>query len=109
MEMYGANLLKIHPMIDMKEGALTVKKKYKGRMNVCIRQYIEELKETYPAYETRRCFVTHSCADPELVELAKQKVKELFNFEEVVETVAGSIITSHCGRGTLGVLFIYNK
>ncbi len=106
MEMYGANLLKIHPMIDMKDGALTVKKKYKGKMNVCIRQYIEELKETYPMYEKKRCFVTHSCADPELVEFAKQKVKELFDFDEIVETVAGSIITSHCGRNTLGVLFI---
>ena len=106
MEMYGANLLKIHPLIYMNEGALGVKKKYKGKMNVCIRQYVEELKEMYPSYDKRRCFVTHSCADADLVELAKAKVKELFHFEEVVETVAGSIITSHCGRNTLGVLFI---
>ena len=39
--------------------------------------------------------------------MAKAKVKELFDFDEVIETVAGSIITSHCGQGTLGVLFIY--
>ena len=51
-------------------------------------------------------FVTHSNADPELVELAKSMVEELFDFEEIDETVAGSIITSHCGRNTLGVLFI---
>ena len=36
-------------------------------------------------------------------------VKEIFDFDEVIETVAGSIITSHCGKGTLGVLFVYNK
>ena len=45
-------------------------------------------------------------ADAELVGLAKGMVHELFSFDEVVETVAGSIITSHCGRNTLGVLFI---
>lgn len=106
MEMYGANLLKIHPLIVMQNGALGVKKKYKGKMNVCIRQYVEDLKAMYPQYDKTRCFVTHSCADAELVALAKEKVKECFEFDEVVETVAGSIVTSHCGRNTLGVLFI---
>ena len=70
------------------------------------KRYIADLKEMYPDYDTTRCFVTHSCADEELVQLAKDLVKENFQFDEVVETVAGSIITSHCGRNTLGVLFI---
>jgi hypothetical protein len=42
------------------------------------------------------------------VEMAKAKVQKLFDFDEVIETVAGSIVTSHCGRNTLGVLFVYN-
>ena len=75
-------------------------------MSVCIRQYVEDLKTMYPEYDKTRCFVTHSCADADLVALAKEKVKECFEFDEVVETVAGSIVTSHCGRNTLGVLFI---
>jgi DegV family protein with EDD domain len=108
MEMYGANLLKIHPMIDMVDGALTVKKKYRGKMNMIIKQYIEELYTAYPSYDKTRCFVTHSTADPELVEIAVNKVKELFDFEKVEVTVAGSVITGHCGRNTLGVLFIHD-
>ena len=76
-------------------------------MSVIIKQYIEDLKAMYPAYDKTRCFVTHSTADEELVSLAKQQVKEIFDFDEVIETVAGSIVTSHCGRNTLGVLFIY--
>ncbi len=106
MEMYGANILKIHPMIDMKEGQLGVKKKYRGKMTVCIKSYIEELKIAYPRYDATRCFITHSCADAELVALAKELVAKEFAFKEVVETVAGSVITGHCGRNTLGVLFI---
>ncbi len=106
MEMYGANLLKIHPMIAMQDGALIVKKKYRGKMSVCIKGYIEYLRELYPAYDKTRCFVTHSSADKELVEAAKAQVKELFQFDEVIETVAGSVVTGHCGRNTLGVLFI---
>lgn len=108
MEMYGANILKIHPMIDMKDGQLGVKKKYRGKMTVCIKSYIEELKASYPKYDKTRCFITHSCADAELVALAKEMVQREFDFREVVETVAGSVITGHCGRNTLGVLFIHD-
>lgn len=108
MEMYGANILKIHPLIDMKEGQLGVKKKYRGKMTMCIRSYIEDLRKEYPSYDKTRCFVTHSCADAELVSLAKDMVASLFDFDEVIETVAGSVITGHCGRNTLGVLFIHD-
>ena len=104
-----AGMFKIHPQILMDDGQLVPGKKYKGKMSVLIKQYVDDLKELYPDYDKGRCFVTHSCADRELVEAATAKVKEVFEFDEIIETVAGSIITSHCGKGTLGVLFIYNK
>lgn len=104
-----AGMFKIHPLIYMEDGQLIPGKKYKGRMDVLLKQYVQDLKEMYPSYDKSRCFVTHSSADANVVNVAKEKVKELFEFDEVIETVAGSIITSHCGKGTLGVLFIYNK
>ena len=106
MAMYGANFLKIHPLIEMKDGQLFAEKKYRGSMQKCISNYIDDLAEQYPSYDKTRCFITHSTADPELVEFAKKKVSETFSFETVLETVAGSVITGHCGRNTLGVLFI---
>ena len=41
-----------------------------------------------------------------LVENVKKMVAENFHFNQVIETVAGSIVTSHCGKNTIGVLFI---
>lgn len=103
----GAKVLKLHPMIcENAEGQLIAKKKYMGGMSRCIRTYIEDLKAQYPHYDKTRCFITHSSADKELVDLARQLVAQNFDFDEVCETVAGSIVTSHCGRNTLGVLFI---
>ena len=103
----GAKVLKLHPLIcENEEGQLIASKKYMGGMSRCIRKYIEDLKEQYPSYDKSRCFITHSSADRELVDLAKQLVAQHFTFDEVCETVAGSIVTSHCGRNTLGVLFI---
>ena len=109
MTMFVANALKIHPKIVMKDGQLTQGGKYRGHMERCIAQYIEDLKNEYPDYDKSRCFITHSSADKALVDVAKAKVAQAFEFDEVIETVAGSIITSHCGKGTLGVLFVYNN
>ncbi len=106
MQMYGANLLKIHPLIEMEDGQLVADKKYRGSMEKCVQSYVRDLAAKYPAYDDTRCFVTHSTADPELVEFAKKQVAEIFSFKEILETVAGSVITGHCGRNTLGVLFI---
>lgn len=103
---YGAKVLSIHPMISMKDGQLYPKKKYIGKMSRCLKNYINDLVAEYPAYDKTRCFITHSSADAELVEQAKQMVADLFSFDEVLETVAGGIVTSHCGRNTIGVLFI---
>ena len=105
----AAAAFKIHPLIMMDEGQLVPGGKYRGKMTVLIKQYIEDLKAKYPSYDKTRCFITHSSAEQDLVDVAKAKVAELFEFDEVIETVAGSIVTSHCGKGTLGVLFIYNN
>ncbi len=102
----GAKVLKIHPLIEMEEGQLYAKKKYIGSMSRCVKNYVADLKAQYPEYDKSRCFITHSHAAPALVEEARQLVKENFTFDEILETYAGSIVTSHCGQGTLGVLFI---
>ena len=105
--MLGAKVLKLHPLIEEdSEGQLIAKKKYMGSMERCIRTYIGDLRLQYRRYDRTRCFITHSCADQQLVDLAKREVAHMFEFDAVYETVAGAIITSHCGRNTLGVLFM---
>lgn len=103
---YGAKVLSIHPMISMKDGQLYPKKKYIGKMTRCLKNYIQDLAAEYKNYDQTRCFITHSNADEELVQEAREMVRDMFHFDVVLETVAGSIITSHCGRNTIGVLFI---
>lgn len=105
--MLGAKVLKLHPLIEEdKDGQLVAKKKYMGSMERCIKTYVNDLRMQYRRYDRTRCFITHSSADKSLVDIAKREVAQMFEFDEVIETVAGSIITSHCGRNTLGVLFI---
>lgn len=103
----GAKILKLHPMIDIKDGQMYAKKKYIGSIERCLKSYVEELAQTYPEYDKTRCFITHSHCEPALVEKVRAQVRSLFDFDEILETTAGCVVTGHCGKNTLGVLFIH--
>ncbi len=106
LSLYSAKALKIRPSIHMDEGKLKVKKRMMGPLKHCIKKYIESLAEEFPKYDKTRCFITHTLCTPEVVQVAKDAVKKYFDFDEILETNAGSVITSHCGQGTLGLLFL---
>jgi len=109
LQLLGANLLKIHPMVSMQESFLKPHKKFRGNMDVVLSNYIDFLAEIYPSYDETRAFVTHTVMDSDLLELAKKKIGENFKFKEILQTMAGSTITCHCGKGTMGLLFITKK
>ncbi len=106
LALLGAKMLKIHPHISMRDGELYVKKKYMGSLERSVMLYVQDLASEYGSYDKTRCFITHCNASPEIVNIVKTKVKELFNFDLIEETHAGTTVGSHCGRNTIGVLFI---
>lgn len=101
----ASKVLKIHPSIEMKDGALTVKKKYIGNMQRVLTQYVHDTAVEFSQYDGARVFITHSPSDSELVELVKERIKAEFNFAEIIESIAGSTVTSHCGYNTVGIIF----
>ena len=102
----GANLLKLKPCIEVRDGKMQVGKKYRGSYDRCILQYVTDRLQGREDLDLHRIFVTHSGCQPQLVEAVKQRVQQLQPFQEVLETTAGCTISSHCGPNTLGVLFI---
>lgn len=106
LTMYAAKFARIHPMLHMKEGFLKPDTKFMGNMKAVLTKYVKYLKETHPNPDTTRVFLTHTKMDEELITHTKDLIKEYFDFEVIYETVAGATITSHCGPGTLGVLFL---
>ncbi|MCI5838825.1 MAG: DegV family protein [Christensenellaceae bacterium] len=101
-----SKILKIHPSIFMDNGKLVVRKKYMGNLKRCIGAYVDDLAVDFPDYDDTRVFITHSHCSDDIVELIKEKVKEKFSFKDIEVTTAGCVVTSHCGQGTLGVLYI---
>ena len=102
----GANLLKLKPCIEVKNGAMGVGKKYRGKFADVVKTYIRERIGDGSDIDTDRIFVTHAGCSEEIVSAAVEEVKATGLFKEVFLTRAGCTVSSHCGAGTLGVLFI---
>ena len=100
--------LKLHPKIVVENGGMKPDKKYRGKMNSAILTYVKDLEPQIQNAKSDRVFITHSGCEKETIESVRQYLSELGHFEEILITRAGGVISSHCGPGTLGVLFIEN-
>lgn len=102
------SMLKIHPKIVVENGAMRPDAKYRGSMQRVLSRYVEDLIPAMQNARRERVFVTHSSYGSDLPGMVINTVKQLNLFDEVLETHAGCVVSSHCGPNTLGVLFIAN-
>ena len=103
---FAASVLRIKPTILVKDGGMVVGKKYMGSFDKVILKYVDDTLKTFNTPDYTRIFITHTYANPETVELVKNEIKRLYPFKEIIETKAGCTVTSHCGKSTLGILYI---
>jgi len=103
---FSATLIKLHPSLVMRDGSINVGKKYRGNMDKVIIEYAKDRLADSANIRSKRIFVTHTDCDEETVESVKKIVNDTLKVETVLETTAGSTIACHCGKGTLGMLFI---
>lgn len=108
VQMLGANLLKIKPRIEVRDGKMGMYGKYRGAYEKILMQYVDDML-SLPDIDPHRVFITHTYCEQELVDAVVERVKAAIPFEEVYDTVAGCVVTSHCGPHTLGVLFEVKK
>ena len=106
LEALGAKLLHIRPSILVRDGKMHPGEKYRGRYEHYIRHYIEDILAEDSTIDFRRAFVTHSPSEEGLVRFAIDTVKSYGLFREVLETMAGCTVCTHCGPDTLGILFM---
>ncbi len=105
---FGANLLQLKPCIAVKDGKMLVGKKYRGKYAMTLEKYIADRIGDASDIETNRIFITHAGCSEEIVNQCVEQVRAMGVFQEILITRAGCTVSSHCGRNTLGVLFIRN-
>lgn len=104
----GANILKIRPSILVANGGMVVHKKYMGKMEKVLEKYIIDTLAEFDNPVEDRVYLTYSSATPEMLEVARNTIREQSKFKEICECTASSTITAHCGENTIGILY-YRK
>lgn len=107
---FAANLLNLKPCIrvDNTCGAMSVGKKYRGKLDSVLQKYVEDELSSYPSdsIDKSRIFITHGGIDSYYIDLVREKIKSILPFHEIFDTRASCTISSHCGPNTLGILFM---
>lgn len=102
----AGGVLRLHPKIVVENGAMDASKKYRGKINSVIMSYVKDMEEDLKSARPERVFITHSGCDRDTVNAVRSYLESFGIFHEILETRAGGVVSSHCGPGTLGVLFI---
>jgi DegV family protein with EDD domain len=103
-----ANTLRLKPEIQVSDGKMGVARKYRGNLKSVILKYVQDKFSQIVNADPSRIFITHSGCPKEIIDAVKEYLKGLGIFKEILETRAGSVISSHCGPNTLGILWISN-
>lgn len=103
----GANILKLRPCIEVKDGKMEVGKKYRGKLEDCFYAYVKERLGGRDDLDLTRIFITQSGnVSKETQDEIEKIILSLAPFKEVLRTTAGCTVSAHCGPGTMGILFM---
>lgn len=102
----GANLLNLKPCIEVKDGKMVVGKKYRGKYDKCLANYVKDRLADREDLDDGTLFVTKTTVSDECYSAVMEAVGEYGKFQHLYETDAGCTVSCHCGPGTLGILFV---
>ena len=106
---YGANLLKIKPVIAMNEtGHMGVRDKIRGKYEIALKTYIQRTFEKFPPQkEVQDLYIAYSVKDAELEAYLLNVVAELdYTFSNIYFNKCGCNCAVHCGKKAIGIFYI---
>lgn len=102
----GANLLNLKPCIEVKNGKMSVVKKYRGNYAKCLATYVKDRLANREDLDKGTLFVTRTPISQDCFQAVEEAVAQYNDFETTYWNEAGCTVSCHCGPGTLGVLFV---
>lgn len=92
-------------LVDNQSGAMKVGRIYRGKQAKVIGRYVDDTLARYPDIVKDEIFITHSGVSDGIAEAVRSTLEER-GFKDIYTTTASCTISSHCGPGTLGILFM---
>ena len=101
----GANLLKLKPCIEVRDGKMSVGKKYRGDFVKCLTAYIKDRLDGREDLDTDSIIVTYTQLPEGCMEAVMEAVNTYGHFRTVYLAEAGCTVSCHCGPSTMGIMF----
>ena len=101
-------LLQIKPIIRVIDGKLEVAKKPRGKFSMALKTLLEYLEHDKDNIDPDAVMVTHSLASEDAKYLI-ERINEIVKVDNVFETYASGVISTHCGPRTIGILYIVKQ
>ncbi|MVP02392.1 DegV family protein [Paenibacillus lutrae] len=105
VQAFFGSLLKIRPVVQVKEGKMILTSKVRGKREKALEQLINNTLDFKHAMDPDVLFVTHSMAREE-AELVRKQLLEQTGVKRVEITETGCVVSSHCGPQTVGIVYI---
>lgn len=99
-------MLKIKPIIKVRDGVMVVGKKSRGSLRKGIDLMLREFLRHRDDIDKEFVTITHSLNREDATYIREKLEKQGITIEHLYETEAGCVISSHCGRGTIGILYM---
>ncbi len=97
--------LKLHPTIVVNNGVMGASKKYRGRIEKAALEYFMDQEEDIKNADPARAFIIGPMMDKNMLDSVYNYTKSLNVFKEIIICEAGGVISSHCGPGTVGIIY----
>lgn len=102
---YFGKILNIHPEIVVRDGKMSVYRKPRGKMIKAYNELLDMIRNDLPNVDLDHIMITHSIS-PIGEQYLYEELSKIVPKESIMVTEAGCVISSHCGRGTIGILYI---
>lgn len=103
------DVFSLHPVLGMKDGRIILKSIKVGNYEKSVMRYIKGELKNNRKIDRKRLFITHAGCTVKLINAVKAQSQRLCRFEEILVSKASATISSNCGMGTVGVLFVRNN
>ena len=104
---FFGTMLRIRPILRVIDGSIILSEKIFGKYEKALDAQIKDLCDNIDKIDTDYLFITHTIGDGEkdyILNTIPQEIKD--KFKNIIVTDAGCVISTHCGKNTIGVIYL---
>ena len=101
-----SKLLMLHPVLTLKKGRISLQTVRIGNYENSVMRYVRSALKNSGRIDTRRLFITHAGCTVKMIAQIRAEVDKLCKFDEVIVTQTSATVSSNCGPGTVGLMYI---